>query len=142
MKSTKSKSVKPKLNVKLLRRIQKHILEEPRRLDMGNWKRTNMDGLHAPPCGTTACIAGWALTLSGKPLPQFDNIARDAARLIGVHHTQIQYGNCDEDCQAGRLFLRLEWPEPFASDYGKTMNPGKRAKIAAARIEHLISTGE
>ena len=34
MNSTKTKPRKPKLNVKLLRKIQKHILEEPKRFFM------------------------------------------------------------------------------------------------------------
>jgi hypothetical protein len=63
------------MNVKLLRRIQKHILAEPKRLDMGNFIVRKSDGLGSlvrfPKCGTVGCIAGWAVTLStasGSPL--------------------------------------------------------------------------
>jgi hypothetical protein len=136
------KSTKSKLNVKLLRRIQQHILEEPRRLDMGNWKSTRTDGPCAPPCGTVACIAGWALVLSGKSIPEFENIAHDAAELIGVQHTQSGDVNVDEDCQAGKLFLRFEWPEPFVSQFADATDISQRAQITANRIEHLITTGE
>lgn len=59
------KEKKPKLNVKLLRQIVKHLKEEPKRYDQGKW------GLQicstepgAPACGTQGCIAGWAVFLS------------------------------------------------------------------------------
>lgn len=62
----------PKLNVRLLRRIQRHILAEPRRLDMASWAyhcvgtKKELAALEMPSCGTRACIAGWAVAL-GSP---------------------------------------------------------------------------
>jgi hypothetical protein len=53
------------MNVPLLRKVKKHILAEPRRLEMNNWA-VNVDEEEAP-CGTQACIAGWAVIL-GKGL--------------------------------------------------------------------------
>src|SRR4051812_24586244 len=77
----------PKLNVRLIRRIQKHILEEPRRFFMkailaigvpgshewdevkGGWNPSDLSDT-VPPCGTAACLAGWTGLLSGKTLKQ------------------------------------------------------------------------
>lgn len=53
----------PKLNVKLLRRIQRHIVAEPRRYEQSVYGDT-VTGKKAPTCGTQGCIAGWAVFLS------------------------------------------------------------------------------
>lgn len=49
-------------NNEALREVMIHVTYEPRRLDMGNWASTSQES----PCGTTACIAGWAVILRGN----------------------------------------------------------------------------
>lgn len=80
-----------------------------------------------PKCGTVGCIAGWACLLSGNNgfIDAFD----PAATLLNLDNP-------------GRLFYEDNWPEPFATQYAKAKRPSQRAKTAAARIEHLITTGE
>ena len=99
---------KRRINVRLLRRIQKHILEEPKRLDMGRWcRKKEWDGFQLfpevfPECGMQACIGGWAIVLSGgrinrgfSPL----NMEDRAAKLLGL-----------DEGQSSRLFFAREWP--------------------------------
>lgn len=115
------------MKVGLLRRVKLHILEEPRRLDMTLWKSIRW-GEDPPPCGTTACIGGWALILSqyqGK-----GPVDRDAAKAL--HLTKKQ---------AVRLFYVSFWPPEFKDAYLRA-KPKKRAAIAAARIDHFIKTGK
>jgi hypothetical protein len=72
------------MNVKLLRKIQKHILEEPRRLDMDVVLVKDIDPASwrdAPPCGTVGCIAGWACALSGKRLGSLDKAQSNNRRM-------------------------------------------------------------
>lgn len=138
-----SKATKPKLNVKLLRKIQKHILEEPRRFMMASYVRWGKPGARIPreqrlpdqshifpACGTTACIAGWANILSGEP-PYRAADPRLAVKRLGIKAEQ-----------AVPLFADLAWPDPFRDRYRKAKTPAQRAKIATERIEHLISYGE
>ena len=54
--------MKSKLNVRLLRRIQKKITKHPELFDMSSWS-------HETSCGTSCCIGGWALILSGVAKP-------------------------------------------------------------------------
>lgn len=135
------KTTKPKLNVRLLRRIQKHILEEPRRFVMEDLVRYGPPGeafesdngseqIFAE-CGTAACIAGWTLMLSGYRIERVNYLKR-ASELLSLG------SDADED----RLFFADSWPEPFKHNYARAKRPATRAKIAAARIEHLITTGE
>lgn len=138
---------KQKLNVRLLRRIQKHILKEPRRFFMGwffaiaegkNWQRNLFtDFVHdlskqIPPCGTAACIAGWANILTGTTVSESASPER-AARELGLETKNEDYVY---------LFSDKRWPQPFNEKYSKAKTPRQRAKIACARIDHLIKTGE
>lgn len=135
-----TKSKKPKLNVRLLRRIQKHILEEPRRFFILRFKEAgipdstviveNGQAQQIPECGTMACIGGWACILSGrKTRLRFWNTA---VSLLGLTFDQ-----------ADALFTYHEWPRRFFNSYQQAENErARRARIAAARIEHLIKTGK
>ena len=145
MNSTKTKPRKPKLNVRLLRRIQKHILEEPKRFFMGWFIARGKPGTRrftdmgtawlvptdlpgrVPPCGTAACIAGWANLFTGHR-PEAHRMAQ---KELGI--TQAQ---------GTSLFNAHYWPDPFEQKYRAAKTPLQRAKIAAARIEHLITKGE
>ena len=49
--------------VRMLRKVKRHILAEPKRIGMDFWCLKGDDvainGLKASPCGTVACIGGW-----------------------------------------------------------------------------------
>ena len=53
--------------VRMLRKVKRHILAEPKRISMGFWCLTGDDvtinSLKASPCGTVGCIGGWLETL-------------------------------------------------------------------------------
>lgn len=123
------KTKKLKLNVRLLRKVQKYILSEPLRIDMGTWegKGNDIPVLITPPCKTTHCIAGSALFLD-NPRCRLRNtsnisVATRAAKLLGIEYEYS--GSCWSDWQDGyneaneaiRLFSLGSWPEPFASKY-------------------------
>jgi hypothetical protein len=143
MKSTKTKR---RLNVKLLRRIQKHILEEPRRFIMRTfvikgepeneiWSDGFNNRQKLPACGTAACIAGWAAILGGAKLRRDKhgeiNYWSPAKRLLGLGYSQSE-----------ALFNSTQWPPAFKERYSFAKEPTERAKIGAERIEHFIKTGE
>ena len=82
-----------KINVKLLRKVRRHILAEPKRVNMGRFiyrKKDDPEMLEWwPACGTVACIAGWAVTLSGEELPY--HISARAEELLGLNWRQASY---------------------------------------------------
>lgn len=142
-----------KLNVKLLRKIQKHITEEPRRFIMHNSVVTNNsvvtkmafpDGRFEndaggfeefAPCGTAACIAGWANILTGVSADSLEAGSRvRAAEKIGV--------DPGVSWSSHSLFYDAAWPKPFSTRYARANTQQERAKIASERIEHLIQTGK
>jgi hypothetical protein len=145
--------VKKKMNVKLLRKVAKHILEEPRRFRMEFFQHKAAPGealstqgvydpTHTvPSCGTVACIAGWAVPLAGMRVgtDMYGDLlpvacGRDwfaaGSRALALNEEQ-----------ADRLFLHDEWPSKFYQGYEGAKSAKKRAQVAAERIEHFIKTG-
>lgn len=134
--------LKKKLNVRLLRRVRAHILEEPNRLRMSDWKLTAAPGdlvgvrttalsmwgettQRVPACGTVACIAGWTQELGApKSVGYTPNVA---ARLLGLRKAPNE------------LFLVSNWPEPFQSQYLRARSQRRRAEIGARRIDAFIA---
>lgn len=145
---------KRKLNVKLLRKIQKHILEEPRRFFMAGLVATGTPGATfensnwyedlpsiVPRCGTSACIAGWTALLSGKSTKQAGILSLNwSARRLGL--SPRVFGSSVDGRLVSPLFYSANWPDPFRARYAKAKTPKTRAKIAVARIDHLIKEGK
>lgn len=161
----------PKLTA-LLRRVEKRILEEPKRLNMDHWGYRATDSYSEylsnpgmlqvapdliPPCGTVGCIAGWA-ALDGMKATE---IARLSPRKLKdkMETGQGTVGNLirDDGLDPDDLFIPAEkvvskdedggwkdpgWPRKFIKAYRNAKTPLKRAKVAVARIEHFIKTGE
>ena len=128
------------MNTKLLRRVAKHISEEPRRFDMG-YMTTPLDEIpkrRQPPCGTVACIAGWALILSKKAKYNNEEFPVDSNgnQLGAIQAAQLlQIPNWGTN-----LFYVDDWPRSFRAQYTKARTAKRRADIAVARIEHFIKT--
>lgn len=136
---------KPKLNVKLLRKIQRHITEEPRRFFMADfvalssdakkWSRgTSSSDLSPvpPPCGTAHCIAGWINEFIGRSAADTD-AACLAIGLVPDPADALGYSP---------LFYLPKWPKMLRSRYEKAKTPKARAKIACDRINYLIKEGK
>jgi hypothetical protein len=139
--------MKKKLNVKLLRRVQKHILAVPERLDMGFLAlKVNTEDEGAPPCGTVGCIAGWAHMLTLKKFPKTsreisnaDDVAWERAeKKIGLSHNDSYALFGEPRFYQDTDFRR--WPAKFAVRYLKAKKAKTRAKVTSDRIDHFIKT--
>jgi len=142
------------MNKELLLRVKAHILEEPRRLNMSNWiqdarvgslvhdayesNRVGQFAKHAlteneaPPCGTVACLAGWACVLSGHPAESGDWLSERGGLFLDL----------TED-QKSELF----WPESWGGhsaylEYKTCGNAEQRAQVVARVIDAFIAKYE
>lgn len=113
------------MNVRLLRRIEKRILKEPGQFNMGVWVRRWFPKSKRRPCGTEACIAGWACLLSKSG--NSSDFQNTAIRLLGLSSEQSL-----------RLFSFASWPPQFQT----TAKEGTLtyARNAVRRIECFIKT--
>jgi hypothetical protein len=126
------------INNELFSRVRNHILEEPRRYEQTSF------GQRVPaevsPCGTQACILGWAVILDGR-LPMdanFDDgdiyfsVEKEGREALGLTRDEadaIAYGG---------------WPEPFKSRYRNATyeeSTETPAQVAADYLDHIIATG-
>lgn len=132
------------MNTRRLRQIQKLILKYPQRFDLYNWygvgavpdKRDRfiyvVPAMEAPSCGTTACIAGWAVAKYDGTVIREDSMEKQAAEILGLTKRQ-----------AGRLFYIDDWPDAFLDPYENARDVSDAitaANIAADRIDHFIKT--
>jgi hypothetical protein len=77
-------------NIELLTQVRDLIKAQPEKLDMSTWATVNSDSVDLGngttakvSCGTTACIAGWAVQLAGhKLLVNLDSRPYDGSFLI------------------------------------------------------------
>lgn len=102
-----------------------------------------------PPCGTSACIAGWALIISKIRLPytRQAQLAK-AAMLLGI----TGEGLIKEESESAALFHVQNWPAKFQTYSAEPERSvvflgdkpislkviKKNARIAARRIDYFI----
>lgn len=110
------------MNSELLLKVRDHILEEPKRCDMSDWIRRSKQS----PCGTIACIAGWACVLSGKRDTPYNDVPRVAGELLGLPETES-------------LFLADDWPADLREElYSEDPGSKEYAEIVARRIDEFL----
>lgn len=124
------------MNIELLKKVKQAILDNPEHFDMS----TFFDGCEGSnyeddpkllgKCGTTACIAGWAIHLSGCPITDLDfehDLGKD---LLGLTEDQAQ-----------SLFYEDGWPGAIYNEYYEALEEEDHlgmAKAAAKMIDRLI----
>lgn len=118
------------MNTKLLLKVKAAILAEPRSFIMADWSTQDPES----PCGTSACIGGWATALSRNPAKP--NL-HDSHMSQGPDLMELSPDGENKLCYKGM------WPQPFKDSYEKAEYAEDRnamAKAAADRIDHFIAT--
>jgi len=124
----------------MLQRIKEKILKEPENFQMNYFTQFNT------PCGTTACIAGWAVLLDAKD--QGFEITKDWYQSLKSNVEQLASGllglDYSEETEEGKInsdtvFYVTDWPDDFKWRYKSATSQEKRAHIAAKYIDYLCS---
>ena len=133
-----------KLNVRLVRKIIRHILAEPLRY----WQQKVIDtgapgeliggsgGQRFAECGTVACIGGWAYLLSTtRPRLKWSStllLLDKGGKALGLsaYHQNILFSGSP----------RREWPQPYARQYEAATTSRARARVACRLLEKVIDT--
>jgi len=112
------------MNTQLFREIQKQIQKTPEKFSMSCFLTDqccyNPQSIFQDGCGATACIAGWAIVLSGVTKYPEELCFRKATVLLQL-----------SDEQGQRLFFDCYWPTEFLPSTSEN---------AVKRIEHFIET--
>lgn len=128
------------MNIKLLRRIQKKILAEPRQFQMARlfaetiYRKSGKKSPSIPNCGTAACIAGWAVCFGKRKNPR---ACENGGAWLGDSVYAREMIELTES-QKERLFFSHNWPLKFQKieDAGTVAF----ARQAAKRIDFFIKT--
>ena len=117
-----------KINTNLLLQVRDCILARPEHFDMGSYvDRTD--------CGTTACIAGWAVSLSRGRTPMSDTYLIDSLSTGWSAQALLRLSAR----QAYTLFHVNGWPIYWNLAYDSA-DGDARAAVAAGFINHFIAT--
>ena len=134
---------------KILRRVARHILAEPRRYEQNGIVQVGTPGAvykgkhKFPACVTVACIGGWIQTLY---IPRGDWGAHGVG--IGLNHHKIAellgvpVNSELKLVSYTNLGMYSIWPQKYRAAYNKAKTPRQKARIAVERIEFFIKTGE
>ena len=150
--SRKSKYAVPMATVRLVRKVEKCILEEPKRFDMGEaGNRESADEVKQnrllPSCGTVACIAGWVSIIKLGGIKKAFTKSNDGT----YYYTDYDFMDFAEKtlglgkhglCSADDLFYEHSWPEPFCGWFADARSKRAEAKIGVERLEHFLHTGQ
>lgn len=135
------------MNVPLMKATADFLDKLPEeKFNMGHWG-AHGNGyacpINANECGTTCCIAGWVLVNNGLCVGKAGDVydALDS-KGFGINY-QGEASDLAADAlwldhdEAENLFYQRNWPTQFQSGE-ETATP----QMAAARIRHMIETGE
>lgn len=131
------------MNVKLLKRVRDRIAARPRQFVMCQLFDTETEShTKVSHCGTAACIAGWAFTLSRKLRPKDARPMAEEDDPSGYVRGWVEAEGVLmlTSAEAHRLFLSDHWPQPFQKHFNNASSPIEHAKIAVRRINHFIKT--
>lgn len=124
------------LNVKLLRKVKRHILRKPTRLRMSLLQEkgtpgTSIRGLMSrwgepefmkiPTCGTVGCIAGWTCMLSGNGRVDL----QPAMELLGLRECSLCFVH--------------QWPSDLREMYYTAKSQTRRAALVGLAIDRVIA---
>lgn len=143
-----------KLNIELFKAIREKIATTPEAYDQAVFARTES----AAPCGTAACIAGWACVLSGAMDTEelkkrerddgdlFDSISITAENALGLSEEEADTlfesdpsGEWYDYDDQGNDIYTGGWPQPFAEAWRET---GHESQVALRYLDHVIETGK
>lgn len=129
------------MNIRRLRAVQKAVLKHPGHFNMAYFFHDAPNAVHmgihsyyneeaiVNNCGTTACIAGWAVAKFGKG-------SESAIALIGVQAVAIRLLDLTLD-QAERLFHQGAWDDAWKQRQKRYVSCDD-AKAAVEYIDYFI----
>ncbi len=120
------------MNIPLILKAKQAILDHPDGYFQDDWD-----------CGTTACIAGWAARIIGRPIVKLSAPYCENHKEFEESVFEVQRSLKLDTAKFNRLTQRAEWPSPFKNDYRIAVlacDRERAAKIAGLRIDKFIET--
>lgn len=140
-------SRKRRLNIELLKKVQRRIKTIPESYDQNYW----VGGSNRAPCGTVACLAGETIICAApsieegiRKLRRMDNkgidIPNTAAKLLGLNGN-YWYSNLENET---KIFLGngSGFPEPYCTEFKRARRKVDKAAVVVRYLNQIIKTGK
>jgi hypothetical protein len=138
-----------RLNIELFKKIRDRIATIPESYDQDTWVKSSLSS----PCGTVACLAGETIICAApsveqgiRELQRLDRqgeylVPKVAAELLGL---EGDYDGDDEVDNETMIFVAdaAYWPWPYRDQFREAETGARRAEIAVAYLDHIISSGK
>lgn len=130
----------PPLNFRLFRAVIKKLETAPMAYEQDTVVSPDRDA----PCGTAACIGGWAYLLEGQRATTTladERVLNKAAFLLGLNEDDQSWSDGD----AGSVFSsspESRWPAPFGGDWMEADGREEEAKVAVRYLKNILATGD
>lgn len=125
----------PPLNFALFRKVIKKLEIAPEAYEQTTYGERDSDA----PCGTAACIAGWATVLSGNAAHTNIRRLHRKAQDIATKELGINY-------EESRTLFGAEpygiWPEPFDLRWARALTRKSQARVAISYLKRILKTGK
>lgn len=134
----------PPLNFPLFRKVIKKLETAPTAYDQSDPFRHE----ESAPCGTAACIGGWADILAGNvdlSDPDAQTNLNRAGNALGLGGKDWAF---EEDTERAILFVGGPeeddggWPTPYRQQWRKVKTARGQARVAIRYLRHIIATGK
>lgn len=141
--------------IRLLRKIQKFLIEEPRRFNMlygindvagfvgvRHSKSNIVHLMQEPPCGTMCCIAGAGYVIDTGMKLKHSHVNWIEIRVLFEKKYKLRYDLCYRLFFSAQMevYGKEHWPKFYSDMYAAATTPLERACVGVARIEHFIAT--
>lgn len=131
--------MKPKKpNKSLIKKIIAAVEKQPLRMQMQAFARLADD---IAPCGTSACIAGFAVALSGKVKARtWAQVIRKLYPNTDFHQEARKLLRLNPD-QAYALFYADNWPADLRVKWRIAEGREKESEVVVERLRHFLKFG-
>jgi hypothetical protein len=128
---------KPPLNFTLFRKVIKKLETAPNAYEQITFGERDREA----PCGTAACIAGWAAIEAGR-------IKLHQIKRLQIHASEIAQSELGITDDESLIFTAKPssnyegWPEPYKTEWSKANGRRQQARVAIRYLTHIIKTGK
>lgn len=127
------------INKSLFRKVRNKILQTPESYDQTVFGRKS----HKAPCGTAACIFGWAAILSDTFDQEYVNHYGKYADGAGIYGgARRALGLTPDEGGIVANYRGAHWPEPYGSNFRAAKTEAEKARAAADYLNYIIRTGK
>src|SRR5678816_1005791 len=131
---------KPPLNFALFQKVITKLQTAPEAYD----QTTAVEDSNEAPCGTAACIGGWADILSASTIAETQQRMRRVSLDRAADSLGLDGADWSGEFTTERAILfdggpGQSWPEPYCDQWKRARTLKQRARVAVRYLKHIVA---